>query len=151
MNIRYGAKYIWKLPPNDAQLIAHIAATYNLSMPVAQTLLSRGFTTHDQITSYLFSSFEKDVAHPSLLKDACKAADRIEYAIAQKEPILVFGDYDVDGITSCSLMMVSLLPLGANVNFFLPHRVKDGYGISSKVVERAAKNGYKLIITVDNG
>jgi single-stranded-DNA-specific exonuclease len=146
-----GAKYLWKLPEADSQRIAHIAATYNISFPIAHTLLSRGYTDHDAIKSFLFSSLEKDVAHPSLLKDAQKSVDRILYAIANKEPILVFGDYDVDGITSSALMMISLLPLGANVNFHLPHRVKDGYGLSTKIVERAARNGYKVIITVDNG
>ena len=146
-----GSKYIWKLPETDTQHIAHIAATYNISFPIAHTLLSRGYTEHNAIRSFLFSSLEKDVAHPSLLKDAQKAVDRIMYAIANKEPILIFGDYDVDGITSSALMMISLLPLGANVNFYLPHRVKDGYGLSTKIVERAARNGYKVIITVDNG
>ncbi|EKD48614.1 MAG: hypothetical protein ACD_64C00224G0002 [uncultured bacterium] len=146
-----GSKYIWKLPETDAQHIAHIAATYNISFPIAHTLLSRGYTEHNAIRSFLFSSLEKDVAHPSLLKDAQKAVDRIMYAIANKEPILIFGDYDVDGITSSALMMISLLPLGANVNFYLPHRVKDGYGLSTKIVERAARNGYKVIVTVDNG
>ncbi len=147
----YGAKYVWRLPEENDQRIAHIAATYNLSIPIAHTLFSRGFKEHDHINSFLFSSFEKDVAHPSLLKDAQKAVDRILCAITQKEQILVFGDYDVDGITSSALMMIGLLPLGANVNFYLPHRVRDGYGISSKIVERAARNGYKVIITVDNG
>lgn len=146
-----GSKYLWKLPETDSQHIAHIASTYNISMPIAHTLLSRGYTDHDAIRSFLFSSLEKDVAHPSLLKDAQKSVDRIMYAIANKEPILIFGDYDVDGITSSALMMRSLLPLGANVNFYLPHRVKDGYGLSTKIVERAARNGYKVIITVDNG
>lgn len=151
MTIRRGHKYVWKLSDIDDQLIAHVAATYNLSMPIAETLISRGLTTHDEITSFLFSSFEKDVAHASRLKDAEKAVDRILYAISAKEPILVFGDYDVDGITSSALMMIALLPLGANVNFYLPHRVRDGYGISTRIVERAARNGYKVIITVDNG
>ena len=146
-----GAKYLWKLPETDTQHIAHIASTYNISLPIAHTLLSRGYRDHDAIRSFLFSSLEKDVAHPSLLKDGQKAVDRIVYAIANKEPILIFGDYDVDGITSSALMMISLLPLGANVNFYLPHRVKDGYGLSTKIVERAARNGYKVIITVDNG
>ncbi len=146
-----GAKYLWKLSSVDERLVAQIAATYNVSMPIAYTLLSRGFTTHDAIRSFLFSSLEKDVAHPSAMKDAQKAVDRIMYAIHHKEAILIFGDYDVDGITSSALMMISLLPLGANVNFYLPHRVKDGYGLSTKIVERAAKNGYKVIITVDNG
>lgn len=147
----YGAKYIWKMPEVHDQHIAHIAATYNLSIPIAHTLYSRGFQEHDQINSFLFSSFEKEVSHPSKMKDAQKAVDRILYAIGKKEPILLFGDYDVDGITSTALMMIGLLPLGAQVNFYLPHRVRDGYGISTKIVERAAQNGYKVIITVDNG
>ena len=151
VNIISGAKYLWKLPAVDDQKIVNIASTYNISIPIAHTLISRGYTDHDAINSFLFSSLEKDVAHPSLMKDAQKATDRILHAIANKEPILVFGDYDVDGITSAALMMISLLPLGAKVNFYLPHRVRDGYGLSTKIVERAAANGYKVIITVDNG
>ena len=116
-SLRYGAKYVWKLPEVNDQRVAHIAATYNLSIPIAHTLFSRGFQEHDHIRSFLFSSFEKDVAHPSQLKDAQKAVDRILYAITKKEQILIFGDYDVDGITSSALMMIGLLPLGANVNF----------------------------------
>ena len=125
-SIYYGSKYLWKMPDVDDMQVAHIAATYNLSMPIAHTLLTRGFQDHDQINSFLFSSFEKDVAHPSLLKDASKAVDRILGAISTKEPVLVFGDYDVDGITSSALMMICLLPLGANINLYLPHRVRDG-------------------------
>src|ERR1700733_11483302 len=151
MTMIRGAKYLWKLPPNDPQAIWSIAALYNLSYPIAHLLFTRGYTTKEAIDSFLFSSFEKDVAHTSLMKDAQKAVDRILKAIENKEKILIFGDYDVDGITSSALMMICLLPLGADVNFFLPHRLRDGYGISSKVVERAAQNGYTLIVTVDNG
>ncbi len=146
-----GSKYLWKLPQGDPQAIWQVASSYNLSYSIAQLLLSRGYSTKESIDSFLFSSFEKDVAHASAMKDAQKAIDRILKAIADKEKILIFGDYDVDGITSSALMMISLLPLGADVNFFLPHRVRDGYGISSKIVERAAQNGYTLIVTVDNG
>lgn len=151
MNRLQGQKYLWKLPHCDQRAILNVATQYNLSFPIAQTLLSRGFTDEKKIDSYLFSSFEKDVSHPSLLKDAQKTVDRIITAIQNKEKILIFGDYDVDGITSSALMMICLLPLKARVNFFLPHRVRDGYGISTRVVERAARNGYRLIITVDNG
>lgn len=146
-----GAKYLWKLPVADQATILHIASQYTLSLPIAQTLYTRGHITPEQIEGYLFSSLEKDVAHPSRMKDAQRAVDRILVAIENKEKILIFGDYDVDGITSCSLMMICLLPLGANVNYFLPHRVKDGYGISTKVIDRAKQNNYSLIITVDNG
>ncbi len=150
-NYLFGKKYIWQLPSIDQHAIAPLASAFNLSFPIMYTLMNRGYDSKERIQEFLFTSFEKDVAHPSLMKDAQKAVERILLAIAQGEKILVFGDYDVDGITSSSLMMICLLPLGAKVNFFLPHRVKDGYGLSTSVVERAAKNGYNLIITVDNG
>jgi len=146
-----GEKYIWKIPPYNQQVVADIAGAYNLSFPVAQTLCTRGFTSKNAIDEFLFSSFERDVAHPSQMKGAKKAVERLLRAIEKKEPILVFGDYDVDGITSSAMMMICLLPLGAKINFFLPHRVRDGYGISSKIVDRAGSNGYKVIVTVDNG
>lgn len=146
-----GEKFLWKLPQHSSELICNLAASYNLSLPIIQVLLSRGYATNQKIDSFLFSSFEKDVMHSSLLKDAGRAVDRILKAIQENEKILVFGDYDVDGITSSSMMMLSLLPLNAHINFFLPHRVRDGYGLSTKIVERAAQNNYSLIITVDNG
>lgn len=146
-----GKKYLWKLPEENQQLALQFAASYNLSFPIVQTLVSRGFQSKHQLDQFLFSSFEKDVAHPEKMKDAQKAVARIVQAIENKEKILIFGDYDVDGITSTALMMTCLLPLGAQVNFFLPHRVRDGYGISKKIVKRAAENNYKVIITVDNG
>ncbi len=151
MNSIQGHKYRWKLPTIDQQETMAIAASYNLSAPIAQTVLSRGFLSPESIKSYLFTSYENEITHPSLLKDAQKAVTRIIHALEHKEKILIAGDYDVDGITSASLMMICLVPLGAHINFFLPHRVRDGYGLSTKVVERAAENNYKVIITVDNG
>lgn len=146
-----GFSHTWHF--NDAFMneALTIAVKYSLSVPLSYTLLSRGYQSASDIENYLFSSFDKDVAHPLLLKDAQRAVDRLLYAIAHQEKILIFGDYDVDGITSTSLMMAALQPLGAQVNFYLPHRVKDGYGLSTKIIERAAENGYKVIITVDNG
>lgn len=146
-----GSKYVWQLSNVDQSLIGAIASQYNLSLPIAQTLVSRGFVEEEQINSFLFSCQQRDVADPSLMKDALKAVERILYALEHNQKILIFGDYDVDGITSSAMMMLSLLPLGAQVNFFLPHRTKDGYGLSTKIVERAAGNNYALIITVDNG
>lgn len=150
-NVIIGKKYIWKISPVDQQKVAAMGARYNLSFGVAQVLYSRGFTQEDDIERFLLNSFENNVADPRLLKDAEKAVDRILLAMERQEQMLVFGDYDVDGITSSSLMMICLLPLGAKINYFLPNRVKDGYGLSTKIVERAAQNNYKVIITVDNG
>ncbi len=151
MNTIQGEKYLWLLPEHDQQTVLEIAKSYNLSLPICQFLVSRGFSTKEQINSYLFSSFEKDVTHPTLMKDLDKAVERVIKAIKDQEKILVFGDYDVDGITSSAMMMLCLPTIGAKVNFFLPNRKRDGYGISEKIVERAASNNYKVIITVDNG
>lgn len=151
MNTMHGQKYLWKLPSLDHDQALSLAASFNLSVPLAQTLITRGMTDKQVISSYLFSSFEQDVTHAAQLKDAQKAVDRIMYAVDNQEKILIFGDYDVDGITSSAMMMLCLLPLGAQVNFYLPHRVRDGYGLSEKIVKKAAENGYRVIITVDNG
>lgn len=146
-----GHKYLWKLPLVDQQKISAIALRYNISFAIAQVLYTRGFTDEADIERFLFTTFEDSVADARLLKDAEKAVDRILLAIERQEAILVSGDYDVDGITSSAMMMICLLPLGAKINYFLPHRVKDGYGLSMKTVERAAQNNYKVLITVDNG
>ena len=145
-----GAKYLWQLPVGN-ELLYELARVYNLSFPVMQTLITRGFTSREALDSYLFSSFEQQVGHPSLLKDSERAVDRILAAISSKEKILICGDYDVDGITSSAMMMLCLMPLGAAINFFLPHRVHDGYGLSVKIVQKAARNNYKVLVTVDNG
>lgn len=146
-----GTKYAWRIPEINHELVLKIAVKYSLSIPLAKALVARGYTDFDQIDAYLFSTYENNVVSASSMKDAQKAVDRILLAINNKEKILIFGDYDVDGITSSALMMTCLQPLGAQVNFYLPNRVKDGYGLSTKVVKRAAENNYKVIITVDNG
>lgn len=153
MNYSYiqGSKYLIGLPQIDHQKALEIAHRLGLSLSLAKTLVARSLTQPDSIEDFLMSTFEKDVHDPRLMKDAQRAINRITQAIEQKEKILIFGDYDVDGITSSSLMMMGLLPLGALVNFYLPNRVKDGYGLSSKIVQKAFENGYKVIITVDNG
>ncbi len=150
-SIRDGAKYIWQLPERSPQAVLDLALSYNISVPIMHTLYSRGMTTKEMLDQFLFSTYERDVAHASKLKDADKAVDRILDAIAKKEKILICGDYDVDGITSSAMMMACLLPLGADINFFLPHRVRDGYGLSARTVQRAAQNNYKVLVTVDNG
>ena len=146
-----GYKYLLGIPEIDIAKAVEISQHFSLSMPLAKTLMARNFSQIENIENYLLSSEEKDVADPALMKGASRAVERILKAIENKEKILIFGDYDVDGITSSSLMMMGLLPLDAQVNFYLPNRVKDGYGISTKIVKKAAENNYKVIITVDNG
>lgn len=151
MNTIQGAKYLWSLPEKNRAEIGDLATAYNLSFPVVQTLINRGFTSRQLIEEFLFTPREQSVVDPRLLKDAQKAVDRILLAIKNQEKILIAGDYDVDGITATALMMLCLSSLGAQVNFFLPHRLHDGYGLSVKTITRAADNDYRLVITVDNG
>jgi len=146
-----GVKYRWQLPVCDDAAVREIAYRHNLALPIAHVLYSRGYRTDSDITTYLFTSFERDVPHAGHLKGMQVAAERIIAAMERREKIHIFGDYDVDGVTSSSLALAALLPLGANINFYLPNREKDGYGLSVKAVRRAVENGYKLIVTVDNG
>ncbi|MFA6527023.1 MAG: single-stranded-DNA-specific exonuclease RecJ [Candidatus Babeliales bacterium] len=146
-----GCKFVWQFKEVDQSLVNAIAVTHNISLPIAHVLCARGYTTQEQIRAFLFSSLEQDVHHPGLLKDSERAVLRILKAIENQEKILIFGDYDVDGVTSCSLLMLALIPLDAQVNFHLPNRAKEGYGLSVNAVKRAVTNGYTLIITVDNG
>lgn len=146
-----GAKYLWCRQEHDTTSLHRFAEKHNLSLPVVETLLSRGVSTDQAITDFLFTPAETLVGDPSLLKDAEKAVVRIERALQLKEKILIAGDYDVDGVTSSALLLACLAPLGACVNFFLPHRQRDGYGLSVRTIERAAANGYTVVITVDNG
>jgi single-stranded-DNA-specific exonuclease len=146
-----GKKYRWQKPRSDNEQILDLIHGLSLSRPIAEVLVNRGFTTKEKVTAFLASDPETLVHDASALKDATIAVERIIRAIERKEKILIFGDYDVDGITSTSLMLIGLLPLGASINYFLPNRARDGYGLSVKAVDRAAANKYSLIITVDNG
>lgn len=150
MKTTQGLKYLWQFAEHEPAHIAHIATTLNLSPAVVQTLFNRGFIEESEIKRFLFTPAEM-VHDPRQLKDAQRAIERILSAIEKQEKILIAGDYDVDGITSSALLLECLIPLGAAVNFFLPNRVRDGYGLSVKTIERAASNQYKLVITVDNG
>lgn len=146
-----GSKYLIGIPQIDHQKAVEISQRLGLSLSLAKTLVARSLLDPQTIDDFLMSTECKDVHDPRLMKDAKRAVERLFQAIEKKEKILIVGDYDVDGITSSSLMMMGLLPLGANVNFYLPNRVKDGYGLSTKIIQKAADNGYKVVVTVDNG
>ncbi len=144
-----GIKYLWHLPCAQKEKIFEIASSFSLHTPLAAVLAER-HKTLEEIRLFLQPNFP-DISHLFLMKDVKQAAQRLIQAIERKEKILICGDYDVDGVTSSALVLACLLPLGAHINFFLPHRVKDGYGLSPSTVQKAVASGYKLLITVDNG
>ena len=119
--------------------------------PVLVTLLfNRGFDSEEKIRDF-FSKSLKNIHNPGMLIDSEKAAERIISALQKKEKIAVYGDYDVDGITSTALMYDFLESLGGDVTYYIPDRLKEGYGVNIIAINKLIKNGVKLVVTVDCG
>lgn len=114
-------------------------------------LSNRGLQTDAEIQQFFHPEESRDFHDPFLMKDMERAVARIGSAIEKSERIMIFGDYDVDGITGTAILMRALTKLGANVSYRLPHRIEDGYGLRKKFIEEFARLGVKILITVDNG
>jgi len=134
----------------DQEIIENYAKRLNVPTIISKILLNRGIDTFDKAKMF-FRGGVDDLYDPFLLEDMEKAVDRIIKAVRQKEKILIYGDYDVDGITSVSVLYLLLKELGADVNFYIPHRVQEGYGITTTGINEAVKKGINLIISVDCG
>jgi single-stranded-DNA-specific exonuclease len=117
---------------------------------IAEMLIRKGLTDINEI-SLFFNPDLEDVFNPFLFKDMEKATKRIISAIENKEKITIYGDYDVDGTTSTALLYLGLKKVGAVIDFYIPHRMIDGYGLSLSGVDSIAERGTKLIISVDCG
>jgi single-stranded-DNA-specific exonuclease len=146
-----GTKYRWLIARSDRQTCHDIVQATSLPWAIVHALVARGFQNAQQIQDFIWTPHDSVLADPECMLHARKAVDRILLAVQNHEKILIAGDYDVDGMTSTSLLMLCLRAIGAQVNFFLPHRLKDGYGLSCATVEKAKNNGFTLIVTVDNG
>jgi single-stranded-DNA-specific exonuclease len=142
----------WRVLETDPGLAEALSRSLGISIQICRMLVSRGITTFDQARSFFRPSLD-DLHSPWLMKDMRKAADRIIRAIAAGEKILVYGDYDVDGTTAVACMFRFLTSVAAQgqVDFYIPHRYKEGYGISSAGVAYAAENGFTLVISLDCG
>lgn len=124
----------------------------NLKCPemISEMLVRRGIVDLDNIRNF-FNPDLKNVHDPFIFKDMKKAVERIISAINQKELITIYGDYDVDGTTSTSMLYLGLRKIGAIVDYYIPHRMIDGYGLSLSGVDQLKDNGSQLIISVDCG
>ncbi len=119
---------------------------------ILQLLYNRGLTTQETIDEFFSPDYKNDIHDPYLLKGMKEAVERIRKAIEQKEKILVYGDYDADGVTSSVLIIKTLKFLGAkNVSVYIPDRAKEGYGMNKEAIEQIKKMDVSLIITVDCG
>ncbi len=142
-------KYQWIINKLEADW-EKIKEEVKLPLPIIKILWQRGYQKKEEIENFL-NPKAKNLFLPSLLPDMEKAVERIKEAIQKQERILIFGDYDVDGITGTALLLSTLKKIGAYVNFYIPHREKEGYGLSDTAILYAKSHGYKLVITVDCG
>ena len=142
---------IWELKKQgDPNEIKHLSAALNVNMTIARLLVQRGITTFNEAKAF-FRPRLSDLLDPFLMKDMDKAVARLELAINNQEKVLVYGDYDVDGTTSVALMYTFLKPRLEHIEYYIPDRYSEGYGISPKSIDYAAENGFSLIIALDCG
>ncbi len=130
--------------------IDQLKETLALSPPTICALLNRGLDSKEPIARFLSPSLE-DLHDPFEFRDMERAIQRVMKAITDRERILVYGDYDVDGVSSIALLVRNLLSLNADVVYFVPHRIREGYGFSDTHLHAFKKSGVSLIITVDCG
>jgi single-stranded-DNA-specific exonuclease len=135
---------------DDKKIIKEICLKFNLSEIVSTILVSRGIKTLEQAELFLNPRLSR-LKDPFLLKDMQKAVERLWTAIENKEKILIFGDFDADGVTSTSLLVDFLNHIDADVSWYVPHRIKEGYGMHKSHIEMAVKQDIDLIVTVDCG
>jgi len=148
MGIAAGVKSEVRFNVADIQEVPE--SLQELDFITAQLLLQRGIETKAAADKFLNPALE-DLADPSLLTDLDKAVGRIKQAIKQKELITVYGDYDVDGVTSATVLISALKQLGVAADVYLPERLKEGYGLNKGAIKKLRDGGTDLLITVDNG
>ena len=130
--------------------LAEIPGDWDIPSIVAKILWKRGLRTRTEVRRFMEPSLD-DLHDPMLMAGMKDAVARLLLAIEGQEKVLLYGDYDVDGITSVVILKTALRLAGLNASFHVPHRLKDGYGMHAEVIEQAAADGVKLIISVDTG
>ena len=144
-------KFRWSLAPPQPSLAAQLTSALKIPPLLAQCLLNRGLSEPASITNFLQPRL-KQLADPFLLPNMAAAVERLLQARQRDEPVVIFGDYDVDGVTSTALLLEVLRPLGWKVQYHLPHRMDEGYGLSPDGVEHClAKSAATLLLAVDCG
>ncbi len=129
---------------------SQLAKEFSNCPPISQLLVERGVTTLEEAEKFFHPSL-KDLYDPFLMPDMDKAVGRLNKAMGRKERIMVFGDYDVDGTTAVALVFKYLRQYYSNIDYYIPTRYDEGYGISRRSIDMAAEQGVKLIIILDCG
>ena len=138
------------LTSEEQELEIELAKKFAGSPAIAELLVQRGITTVEE-AEHFFNPSLSDLHDPFLMRDMDKAVKRLNKAIGAKENILVYGDYDVDGTTAVSLVYKYLRNYYSHIEYYIPTRDEEGYGISIKSIDHAVANNIKLIIVLDCG
>lgn len=140
----------WQYYEQDKEIVNKIAEEHGISTLLAKILVNRGIVDSKQIKVFLEPQ-RHDFHNPFDMLDMERAVNRIIEAINNKEKTIIYGDYDVDGITSITVLKKFLNERGLDVDYYIPNRLEEGYGLNKEAIEEIAKKGYKLMITVDCG
>jgi len=131
---------------------ADFVASLSDRSPLAATLLyQRGLRDQPSIAAFLSTDYKRGIHDPFLMKGMDVAARRVAAAIAEGEPIAVYGDFDTDGVTAVTLLMQAIGAMGGEIRPYIPHRLREGYGLNTEAIEQLAAEGVRLLITVDCG
>ena len=142
---------IWDILEPDPAVVHHLATSLGVDPLVATVLVNRQLTSLTSARAFLSPSLN-DITPPEAIKDIEPAAKRLMQAVMNREKILVFGDYDVDGVTATALLLDFLRMVGGRVSHYIPHRRKEGYGLRPRHIRRRVRpHGFQLVITVDCG
>ena len=140
----------WQIYETDESKVEEIAKKYNLNNLLATILVNRNIVKEEDIRLFL-SPTREDFHDPFMITDMRKAIERIKKAIKEQEEVTIYGDYDVDGITSITVLKSFLKDIGLEVSTYIPNRLDEGYGLNKEAIKKIYDNGCKLMITVDCG
>ncbi len=140
----------WLLRNADPQHVQKLAQEVNLPIWLARLLAARGLRTAEEAHKFLCPSLH-DLHSPFLMSGLRTAVERLRAAIEREETVLIYGDYDVDGTTAIVILKTALEICGGKVDYHVPHRIREGYGMRAEVIEQAADRGIRLIVSVDTG
>src|SRR6266852_4268080 len=141
----------WSLVRDQSDVETVLCRELGVSRLLARLLAGRGLTTAAAATSFLGARLSEHLRSPMLFKDMGTAADRVIAALRRGERIGIYGDYDVDGISGSAILVRFLRALGHEPTLYIPHRLRDGYGVSEAGVRQLAAAGARVMITVDCG
>ena len=140
----------WQIYETDNEKVQELIDKYNLNLLLATIMVNRNILETEKLDKFLKPT-RNDFHNPFLMPDMEIAVNKILDAIEKKQKIIIYGDYDADGITSITVLKSFFKDIGVDVGSYIPNRLEEGYGLNKPAVDKIAKSGYELMITVDCG